>query len=241
MTNALTATKTPQLSSQGVPDVILVLNKQEKYEKTRTEQKKRRNKKEKKKKRTHKQRHMHTLTHKQRHTHKQKGTCSYTKSILYHCRKNGIQEKMICKTQKNKSSTRQSSIVSPGSSKMTPNVLKVNSRVPQTQDKSHWPIRNATWVMFSPPVHQRLQEPNYHLWGRRQRRSLQIIWIECMLGELRLGRLGEPLGGDWGNPRAWFACTASLRHWVRLKNHLSKTSQGQRAWAQSVKNNWLVM
>jgi hypothetical protein len=30
MTNALTATKTPQLSSQGVPDVILVLNKQEK-------------------------------------------------------------------------------------------------------------------------------------------------------------------------------------------------------------------
>ena len=30
--------------------------------------------------------------------------------------------------------------------------------------------------MFSPPVHQRLQEPNYHLWGRRQRRSLQISY-----------------------------------------------------------------
>ena len=130
MTNALTATKTPQLSSQGVPDVILVLNKQEKIRNKYNREKKRR--KKKKKKRTHKQRHMHmhTLTHMQRHTHKQKGTCSYTKSILYHCRKNGFQKKMICKIQKNKWSTRQSSIVSPGSSKMAPNVLKVNSRVP---------------------------------------------------------------------------------------------------------------
>ena len=60
----------------------------------------------KKRKRTHKQRHMHmhTLKHKQRHTHKQKGTCSYTKSILYHCRKNGIQKKQKYKFQKNKCS-----------------------------------------------------------------------------------------------------------------------------------------
>jgi len=91
MTNALTATKTPKLSSQGVPDVILVLNKEEKKEKSRTEKKKHKEK-HKKKKRTHKQRHMHTLKHKQRHTHKQKGTCSYTKSILYHRRTNEIQK-----------------------------------------------------------------------------------------------------------------------------------------------------
>jgi ABC-type Zn2+ transport system substrate-binding protein/surface adhesin len=108
MTNALTATKTPQLSSQGVPDVILVLNKQEKYEKKRTEQKKNEETRKRKKKRTHKQRHMHTLTHKQRHTHKQKGTCSYTKSILYHCRKNGIQKKMICEIQKKTNGARAS-------------------------------------------------------------------------------------------------------------------------------------
>ena len=35
MTNVLTATKTPKPSSQGIPDVILVLNKEEKKEKHR--------------------------------------------------------------------------------------------------------------------------------------------------------------------------------------------------------------
>ena len=30
-----------------------------------------------------------------------------------------------------------------------------------------------------------------------------IMWIECMFGGLRLGRLGKPLGGSWGN---WVAC-----------------------------------
>ena len=36
-----------------------------------------------------------------------------------------------------------------------------------------------------------------------------------MLGELSLGRLGEALGGDWGNPRARFPCSASLRCCIR--------------------------
>ena len=64
MTNALTATKTPQLSSQGVPDVILVLNKQEKYEKTRTEK-------------TKKKKHRKT---KERSARTSKGTCTCTRS-----------------------------------------------------------------------------------------------------------------------------------------------------------------
>ena len=40
MTNVLTATKTPKLSSQGVPDVILVLNKEEKKETSKTKKRK---------------------------------------------------------------------------------------------------------------------------------------------------------------------------------------------------------
>ena len=175
MTNALTATKTPQLSSQGVPDVILVLNKQEKYEKTRTEQKKNEETRKRKKRSARTSKGTCTRPHTSKGTRTSKKAHAATQSRFYIIvEKMEFRKQMICKIQKNKWSTRQSSIVSPGSSKMTPNVLKVNSRVPQTQDKSHWPIRNATWVMFSPPVHQRLQEPNYHLWGRRQRRSLQI-------------------------------------------------------------------
>ena len=137
MTNALTATKTPQLSSQGVPDVILVLNKEEKNKSKTNKKEKRRS--TKKKKRTHKQRHMHmhTLKHKQRHTHKQKGTCSYTKSILYHYRNDGIQKNKNIYSRKRNEECCQSSIVSPGSSKTTPNILKVGSRVPQTQKNSH--------------------------------------------------------------------------------------------------------
>ena len=139
MTNALTATKTPKLSSQGVPDVILVLNKEEKKEKNITNKKEQRRKTTKKKKRTHKQRHMHmhTLKHKQRHTHKQKSTCSYTKSTLNHCRKMEFWNKIESVNSRKTNAARcQSSIVSPGSSKTTPNILKVSSRVPQTQ-KNH--------------------------------------------------------------------------------------------------------
>ena len=69
---------------------------------------------------------MHTLKHKQRHTHKQKGTCSYMKSILYHSRKNGIQKKTNIISRKTNATCCQSSIVSPGSSKTTPNILKVD-------------------------------------------------------------------------------------------------------------------
>ena len=101
MTYALTATKTPQLSSQGVPDVILVLNKQEKYEKNRTEKQ---TTKKKKNARTSKGTCTCTRSSTSKGTHKQKGTCSYTKSILYHCRKMKLRKKNIYKFQKNKCS-----------------------------------------------------------------------------------------------------------------------------------------
>ena len=61
MTNAQTATKTPKLSSQGVPDVILVLNKQEKYEKNRTGK-------------------TNEETRKKRSARTSKGTCTCTRS-----------------------------------------------------------------------------------------------------------------------------------------------------------------
>ena len=50
-----------------------------------------------------------------------------------------------------------------------------------------------------------------------------IIWIECMLGELWLGRLGEPLA-KLGEPEClqWFA--SSLRY--RVRTPLGKPSQG---------------
>ena len=78
---------------------------------------------------------MHTLKHKQRHTHKQKGTCSYTKSILYNCQKMEFRNNKHLNSRKTNAACCQSSIVSPGSSKTTPNILKVGSRVPQIQKK----------------------------------------------------------------------------------------------------------
>ena len=65
MTNALTATKTPKLSSQGVPDVILVLNKQEKIRKKENREKQ--NEENNKTKEAHAQAKAHAHAH--AHTH----------------------------------------------------------------------------------------------------------------------------------------------------------------------------
>ena len=136
MTNALTATKTSKLSSQGVPDVIFVLNKEEK----RSRHKQKKNEEEQQRKRsarTSKGTCTCTRSSTSKGTHKQKGTCSYTKSILYHCRQNGIQKNNNMNSRTTNAACCQSSIVSPGFSKTIPNILKVSSRVPQTQNNSH--------------------------------------------------------------------------------------------------------
>ena len=71
MTNALTATKTPQLSSQGVPDVILVLNKQENYEKKMNEEKRKKRSARTSKGTAHAHAHTHAKAHAQAKRHMQ--------------------------------------------------------------------------------------------------------------------------------------------------------------------------
>ena len=83
MTNALTATKTPQLSSQGVPDVILVLNKQEKYEKTRTEQKKNEDTRKRKKRSARTSKGTCTRPHTRKGTRTSKKAHAATQSRFY--------------------------------------------------------------------------------------------------------------------------------------------------------------
>ena len=81
--------------------------------------------------------HAHAQAQAKAHTQAKRHMQLHEVDSISLSKKLNSEKKMICKIQKNKWSTRQSSIVSPGSSKMTPNILKVNSRVPQTQDKSH--------------------------------------------------------------------------------------------------------
>ena len=45
--------------------------------------------------------------------------------------------------------------------------------------------------------------------------QLGFLSLVSWVGGTGLLRLGEPLGGSWGNPQERVACTASLRHWVR--------------------------
>ena len=84
MTNALTATKTLKLSSQRVPDVILVLNKEETKRKKYNQQK-RTTKKHNKEKETHTQAKAHAHAHAQAQAkaHTSKKAHAATRSRFY--------------------------------------------------------------------------------------------------------------------------------------------------------------
>ena len=145
MTNALTATKTPKLSSQGVPDVILVLNKEEIKETNRTTKKRNTNKNKKKEAHAQAKAHAHAHAQAQAKAHTQAKRHMQLREVYsISLSKNGIQKKNNnINSRKTNAACCQSSIVSPGSSKTIPNILKVSSRVPQIQKNSHRPVRNA--------------------------------------------------------------------------------------------------